>query len=338
MKKKRMVICISLFLILLPMLTGYAADTSFYEGKVVTLIVATDPGGNFDFYARQVAQFMKQYLPGCKAIIIKNVPGAGHITGAMTIARSKPDGLTIGLFSSAVISAQLGGFEGANLDLANQSWLGATGMGIFSILCSVKKAKNWEEFKKADKLIVGSSGPGSSAYSVVKLMADMAGLKNIVMLGGYGGSEADIGMMRGDLDVIPATGSGGGSFDLVKQGIAVPIVFTGNMKLKGYEHVPILKEIFPEEKYQPIVDYCYIIASSTRQFSGPPGIPPERLQLLREAFRKAVHNPEYEANMLKTGQNAGYMSGEDIERRIKNTLNMAPEYISMIKATLKATK
>ncbi len=333
MKRKSLIISLSLLLTLLPVFTGYAAETSFYEGKVATIIVATEPGGNFDYYARQVAQHMKEYVPGCKAIIIKNVPGAGHVVGAMAIARSKPDGLTIGLAATAVLSAQIGEFEGAKLDLANQSWIGATGMGPFALLVSTKKAKNWEEFKKADKIIVGLSGPGAAGYTFVKLMVDMGGLKNIVLLGGYGGSEADMGMMRGDIDAMPTT-----SWELVKQGIAVPIVFSGNMKLKGYEHVPFLKEIFPEKKYEPLIDYCNLTSAGFRAFSGPPGIPPERLQLLREAFRKAVQHPEFEANILKTGQNAGYMSPQEYQERIKNVLSMPPEYMSMVKAALKKTK
>jgi len=330
MKRKSILISLSLLVILFPVLTGYAADMSFYEGKIVTIIVATSPGGNYDLFARQVAQYIKQYLPGCKAIIVKNVPGAGHVTGAMAIARAKPDGLTIGLFNMSLVNVQIGGLEGAKLDLANMSWIGVTGRGPFAILASPKKAKNWEEFKKADRIIVGVSGPGAAAYGYLKLVADMAGLKNIEMLGGYGGGEADIGMMRGDIHVI-----GSPSFELVTQGIAVPIIFSGG-KIKGYEHVPLLQEIFPEKKHKPLVDYLGFIVGGVRAFSGPPDIPPERLQLLRDAFRKTVQHPEFVANILKTGQNAGYESGQEFKESLEGILGMPPDNLSKIKAILAA--
>jgi tripartite-type tricarboxylate transporter receptor subunit TctC len=330
MKRKSILVSLSLLFILFPMFTGYAADTSFYEGKIVTIIVATEPGGNYDFFGRRVAQYMRQYLPGCKAVIVKNVPGAGHVTGAMTIARSKPDGLTIGLFNMSLVNVQIGGLEGAKLDLANMSWIGVTGRGPFAILASPKKAKNWEEFKKADRIIVGVSGPGAAAYGFLKLVADMAGLKNIEMLGGYGGSEADNGMMRGDIHVV-----GSPSFELVQQGIAVPIIFSGG-KLKGYEHVPLLQEIFPEKKNKPLVDYLGFIVGGVRAFSGPPGIPPERLELLREAFRKTVQHPEFVASVVKTGQNAGYESGQEFKESLEGIFGMSPENLSKIKSILSA--
>ena len=175
MKRKSILVSLSFVLILLPLFAGYAADTSFYEGKVITIIVATSPGGNYDLFARQVAQYIRPFLPGCKAVIVKNVPGAGHVTGAMALARAKPDGLTIGLFNMSLVNVQIGGLEGAKLDLANMSWIGVTGRGPFAILASPKKAKNWEEFKKADRIIVGVSGPGAAAYGYLKLVGDMAG-------------------------------------------------------------------------------------------------------------------------------------------------------------------
>ena len=71
----------------------------FYKGKTISYIVATSPGGGYDTYGRLVARYMNKYLPGSK-IIIRNLPGAGHVIGANTIYASKPDGLTIGTFNT----------------------------------------------------------------------------------------------------------------------------------------------------------------------------------------------------------------------------------------------
>ena len=158
----------------------------------------------------------------------------------------------------------------------------------------------------------------------------MAGLNNIEMLGGYGGGEADLGMIRGDIHVI-----GSPSFELVEPGVAVPVIFLHG-KLKGYENLPLLRELFPEKKYKPIVDYLNFIVGGVRAFSGPPGIPPERLQILSEAFRKTVQNPEFVANITKTGQNAGYESGEDFQKSLEELIDMPPESLNKIKAMLTA--
>ena len=74
----------------------------FFKGKTMTYIVATSPGGGYDTYARLIAKYMEKYLP-VSNIIVKNVPGAGHIIGANQLYAAKPDGLTIGTFNTGRI-------------------------------------------------------------------------------------------------------------------------------------------------------------------------------------------------------------------------------------------
>jgi len=54
-----------------PALAQTGAD--FYNGKTVTYIVATSPGGGYDLYGRFVAEYMQKYLPG-STFVVKNVP------------------------------------------------------------------------------------------------------------------------------------------------------------------------------------------------------------------------------------------------------------------------
>src|SRR5215470_3264579 len=79
-----------------------AADSGMFKDKTITYIVATGPGGGYDAYGRLVARFMQKYLPGSR-VIVRNVPGAGHIVGANTLYTARPDGLTIGTFNTGLI-------------------------------------------------------------------------------------------------------------------------------------------------------------------------------------------------------------------------------------------
>src|ERR1700754_851222 len=89
---------------------------AFYKGKTVTYVVATSPGGGYDFYGRLVARYMQPALPE-STFVIKNVPGAGHIVGANFIYAAKPDGLTIGTFNTGLIYAQIAKGPGVKFDL-----------------------------------------------------------------------------------------------------------------------------------------------------------------------------------------------------------------------------
>src|SRR3954464_3462281 len=73
------------------------SEADFFKGKTVNYIIATAPGGGYDYYGRLVAEYMQKHLPG-STFVVRNVPGAGHIVGANTIYASKADGLTIGTF------------------------------------------------------------------------------------------------------------------------------------------------------------------------------------------------------------------------------------------------
>ena len=124
MKKRIVLFSLVTLLALLPLVTGYAAAKPFYQAKIITLIVSTNPGGGFDTYARLLARTMKKYLPG-STIIVKNIPGAGHIVGVNQLYAAKPNGLTIGTFSRALIATQAAKVRGIKFDLAKMSWLGS---------------------------------------------------------------------------------------------------------------------------------------------------------------------------------------------------------------------
>ena len=66
-----------------------AADSEMFKGKTITYIVATGPGGGYDTYGRLIARYLQKHLPGSR-VLVRNVPGAGHIVGANTIYAAKP--------------------------------------------------------------------------------------------------------------------------------------------------------------------------------------------------------------------------------------------------------
>lgn len=70
---------------------SYGDDSDFFKGRNMTWIVFTGPGGGHDFYARLISRHMEKNLPGV-AVLVKNVPGAGHIIGANMVYAAKPDG------------------------------------------------------------------------------------------------------------------------------------------------------------------------------------------------------------------------------------------------------
>jgi len=97
----------------------------FYKGKTIRLIVATTPGGGFDAYSRAIARHMNKHIPGNPTIIVENMPGAGMLIGTNYIYKqAKPDGLTIGNFTSGLLLQQLFGAPGSEFDGQKLEYIG----------------------------------------------------------------------------------------------------------------------------------------------------------------------------------------------------------------------
>jgi len=76
-----------------------AAESDFFHGKTIRIIVGTSPGGGFDVYSRTLARHMGKYMPGNPNFMVENMPGAGHRIAANHVYKvARPDGLTIGNF------------------------------------------------------------------------------------------------------------------------------------------------------------------------------------------------------------------------------------------------
>jgi len=83
------------------------AQTPFYQGKTITIIVGTKAGDVYDLYPRLVAEFMPKFIPGNPNIIVQNVAGAaGLIATNQLYNTSKPDGLTLGAIYPALYFEQ----------------------------------------------------------------------------------------------------------------------------------------------------------------------------------------------------------------------------------------
>src|SRR5258705_8640777 len=67
---------------------GFAqAAANFYQGKQITMLVASGAGGG---YARTLARHMAKHIPGNPVIVPKNMPGAGSLVGASTLYNNEP--------------------------------------------------------------------------------------------------------------------------------------------------------------------------------------------------------------------------------------------------------
>ena len=176
-----------------------ATAQGYFDGKTITYIIATSPGGGYDTYARAIGSHMGEKL-GASKVLFKNLPGAGHIIGATTLYNSDPDGLTIGTFNTGLIYAQILGEEGLRLDLNNFAWIGKAASDPRVVVLSTESGL--DDFQALidtpDRVNFAASGIGSASYNETKMLIDGLDL-NVELIPGFNGNEGEMAMMRGEV-------------------------------------------------------------------------------------------------------------------------------------------
>src|SRR5258705_9721974 len=114
-------------LLALSMVAGTSqAQTDFFQGKTVRIIVGYSPGGGYDALARMLSRHMGKYIPGNPTFLVDNMTGAGSLLAANYIYKvAKPDGLTMGHFSGGFAFSQVTGQPGVALDMQKFVYVGA---------------------------------------------------------------------------------------------------------------------------------------------------------------------------------------------------------------------
>ena len=305
-----------------------AADRDMFNGKTITYIVATSPGGGYDTYGRLIARYLQNHLPGSR-IVVRNVPGAGNIIGANTIYAARPDGLTIGMFNTGLIYDQLLQRNGVQFDLTKFSWLGKAADEPRVVLISKRSGfKSFDDMVKAKGPIkFAASGIGAASYNDTRIMADALRL-DIQIVNGFTGNEGEMSMMRGE--VVGEVGS----LDAFEQFVQAGNGFLG-LALSGKPEtlpgVPRVEKYVTDDRGKKLLALLQSLSELGRLTAGPPGIPPNILGVERQAMAAVMKDPGFLADAKKLRLPIDSLPGDVVEAKIKAALNQPPETIAALK-------
>jgi len=321
-----------MLILLFPLFTlpgARAQDTSFFKGKIINYIVATKPGGGYDAYARLIGRYMQKYIPGVK-VIVKNVPGAGHIIGANDTYLAKPDGLTIGTFNTGLIYNQIVGSPGIKFDLAKYSWIGKASSETRVFIVSAKSPyKTFQDILNSKEPIkMAASGVGTQAYNDVLLVAAATGA-NLKVIPGYAGREGEMAMLRGE--VVGQIGSYVGLTGFIKAKEGRVLLQMGDKKHKDLPDVPLASELKLPARSKKILAIIDSTSSLGRLTAGPPGIPQDRLMILREAYKKALNDPALLQEAARMGLEIDPEYGEKVAQMVREAVNQPKDNVELLK-------
>ena len=307
-----------------------AAQSYLFDGKTITYIVATKPGGGYDTMGRLVSRYLEKHLPGSR-VIVKNVPGAAHLIGAKMIYGADPDGLTIGSFNTGLISMQMTSEDLDDLDLTKMSWIGKAAIESRVLVVSAKSGlKSFDELRNPDRKVkMAASGKGAASYQETRMLTQAFGL-NIDILTGYEGTEAELGMMRGEVEAFIGSASSLKSF--IDNGNGRIVLEIGGKPDSLY---PQASSLAKDAASISIVAFIETQAQLSRLTAGPPDIPSQQLDALRQAYMAALSDPELRAEAEKLELPIAPASGDVVADRIRAAFAQTPETLALLKKLLK---
>jgi len=302
-----------------------AGAHDIFNGKTITYVVSTKPGGGYDAYARLIAPYLEKYLPGSK-VVVRNVPGAGHIIGANQVYAAKPDGQTIITFNTGLIYAQLLGHEGIQFDLRKMSWIGKAAADSRVLLVGNNSSfQSVDDLKNAIKpILLATAGAGSASHNESLFLQKALGF-NARIITGYGGNEAELAVLRGEVDGMFGSLSSLKPFVARNQGsfiLAVDANLTG---------IPEASDLVTTDNGRALINLISSQSILGRLTAAPPGIPEPHLSLLREAYARALSDPGLieQANRLQLPLSP--LVGDDVRQKVISALDQPPETLALIR-------
>ncbi|HEX6435765.1 MAG TPA: tripartite tricarboxylate transporter substrate-binding protein [Candidatus Binatia bacterium] len=321
---------------------AHAQGTSFYKDKSIRIIVGFTAGGLYDQYARILSRHMPKYIPGNPNIIVQNMPGAGSLTATNYVySIAKPDGLTLGMIGSGIYLDQMLGRKEASFDVTKLAWLGSVDQR--DLVLYMKADSQWKSMDDilniSEPAKCGATGTSDLTTIMVNILEETLGAKFNNVRGYPGGVEIDLAIEKGE---IQCRGTGITThfarepyFTWHKSGFDRHLVQTGAKKDSRLPEAPTLSELMDKRKTSAIsrnvARAMLVSATLGRPLVGTPGIPPERIKVLREAYLKAFAEPEVVQEAKKNRLDLETLPGAEVETQIREVMNQPKEVIERVK-------
>jgi tripartite-type tricarboxylate transporter receptor subunit TctC len=300
------------------------AQANFYEGKTISIVIGAK-SGSLAIAAQIVAHHLGKYIPGNPAVVVQQMPGAAHLLATNHVFNiARPDGLTLLAANPNVAIAQLSKVEQVRFDVRKFQWLGSSGAdGVaFSIRADLPY-KTFEELRKADReLVAGTTGPGSNAHDFPLLLKEFAGAKLKLVSGYPANSDVLLAIERKEVDSWSALAS---TVRPAMERGTVRALVRGRVKTPGFEDLPVDEDLATSPLGKAIMGIKAIPLAIGRAFAAPPATPADRLTILRDAFAKALKDPDLIAEGKKAKIELQYISHDQVLKDFTALLNQSPE-------------
>lgn len=288
-----------------------AAGAQAYPGKAVRLMVPFPPGGATDIIGRLVAAKMQEVWS--QPVVIENRAGAGTVVGTDYVAKSAPDGYTLGMVVTAhVINPSL------RSDMPYDTLKDLRGVTQVSVQHLVMaahpslEASNIAELialarKNPGKLAYATPGSGTAMHLSVELLKTTAGI-DLVHVPYKGGAPAQQDVLSGRVPIL---------MDVLYA--VQPLIKSGKIKVLAL----LSPRRAPESPEYPVVAEAVpgVSALSIVGIVAPAATPRELVNRISSDIARAVKSSDLTERMKKQGMEPVGSTPEEFDALIRSEID-----------------
>ena len=294
------------------------ADRYFYKGKVVSILVATSPGGATDRYSRLAARHISKHILGNPKIVVMNRPGgAGMLAANWVYNIAKKDGLTLGAINRALPLTAILGAAGAQFEPAKFNWIGTPVQGTTS--CFVRSDSSFKtttDLVKAPQPVKMAATQRRSDTFIVPLLLNSVLDTKMTVISGYRSIRGTASALRKrEVD-----GGCGWSYTSVQ---ALENDLSAAITIRVLKDVQSVASDLAKPDKKAILDIYNKQLSLGWPWVMAPRVPPERVETMRQAFTKLMKDPSFLKEAKKARIEINPLPGEALQTLVHQLVESA---------------
>ena len=332
----------ALALALSPVGAGGAAAQPFYEGKQITLVVGSGVGGGYDVYSRLVARHWAKHIPGKPTFVVQNLPTAGSLMATNNTANIYPrDGLTVAQVQNHMSVEPLMGITGSldnvKFDSRTLNWIGSIAKE-FAVVVAWHTApiKSFKDLLTTE-MVVGASGTATSDAVYPRIMNEMIGTRFRVIDGYKDNPQMILATETGEI-----MGRGGWFVSSLLSTQGQPLA-EGKLKVIAqvalekhplFPDAPLVTDFITDADKRKKLEFSISWLPMGRPFVAPPGVPAERLKILRDSFMATARDPELLAEAKRMNLEITPLSGEETQALVARLYETPRDVVQAVRAVM----
>jgi tripartite-type tricarboxylate transporter receptor subunit TctC len=302
----------------------------FFKGKQIRMVVGSTSGGDYDLWARLLGRHWTRHIPGNPGFVVENMPGAGTLVATNHLFNVAPrDGTVLGMVSRSMPAAAVMKVANVRFDPVKFNWIGSPEVNHLVLFINNASAIKQPSDLLTRELIVGATGLAQGITVGPFMLKNLLGMKLKVVIGYRSPGDMALAASRNEVEAFANTIGG-------PAGARRPWVETGQMRiLFNFEPepvpglgVPTVFEFVKTDEQRKVLTFFASNVLLGRPIMAPPGVPADRVAVLRRSFDAAMKDPALLKEAAAMSFELSHQSGERIAELVAGAAGTPPEIVA----------